>query len=73
MSKSNLADKRILDMDDGLDVSTIMTERSLGVSSDGQSPKSPFYLQAIALLNSWTYDLAILDFSGIRGRDLSRK
>ncbi len=73
MSDNNLADKQILAVDDNPDVLNILTEDGLGGSSDDQSKKATFFLQAVALLNSWTYDLAILDFSGIRGRDLSRK
>jgi type IV pilus assembly protein PilV len=73
MGNDNLAGKQILGSYNHPDVLNVMTEDGLRIFSDDESKKATFFLQAVALLNSWTYDLAILDFSGIRGRDLSRK
>jgi prepilin-type N-terminal cleavage/methylation domain-containing protein len=73
MGNDHLANKQILGSYNHPDVLNVMIEGGLRIFSDDESKKATFFLQAGALLISWIYDLAILDFSGIRGQDLSRK
>ncbi len=73
MGLDNLGENRILKGEVDQDVSNIRTEDGSKSFSYDLSTKAAFDLQTITLLNSWTYNLAILDFSGIKSGNYSSK
>jgi CheY-like chemotaxis protein len=70
MKEKYFADKRILAVDDNLDVLNVMEEKALGLWPDCKLVKVKTYPQAINLMISTSLDLLIIDPRGIRKRDL---
>ena len=69
-TKSVLIGKRVLAVDDEPDVLMILKEE-IGAAAPGCIVDTAVsYPEAVALLASWTYDLAIFDIMGVRGFDL---
>jgi CheY-like chemotaxis protein len=69
-ARSVLEGKRVLAVDDEQDVLAIIKDeiRSAAISCVVDTAVS--YRDAIALMASWTYDLAIFDIMGVRGFEL---
>lgn len=70
MKKSGLNHKRILAVDDEPDVLTLLEEEILDAYPNCHLDKATTYEEAVQMLQSWTYDLAILDIMGVRGFEL---
>ena len=70
MQESILNKKRILIVDDEPDVLEVLREEIQSDAPDCDLDTATSYEEAIELLVSWTYDLAILDIMGVRGFDL---
>lgn len=70
VSDSILNGKRILAVDDEPDVLEVLEEEILDACPDSLIDKATSYEKAVELLNSWTYDIVILDIMGVRGFDL---
>lgn len=70
MQESILNGKRILIVDDEPDVLEVLKEEIHSDAPDCSLDTANSYEEAIELLVSWTYDLAILDIMGVRGFDL---
>jgi CheY-like chemotaxis protein len=70
VTESILNGKRILAVDDELDVLDVLREELLAACPDCQIDKATTYETAKELLNSWRYDIVILDIMGVRGFDL---
>lgn len=69
-TESVLGGKRILIVDDEQDVLDILKGEIQLAALNCVIDMATTYKQAIALLASWSYDLAILDIMGVRGFDL---
>ena len=69
MGESVLNNKRLLAVDDELDVLETLDEQ-LSDFEDLILDKATDYDRGYQLLRSWTYDLVILDIMGVRGFDL---
>ncbi len=67
---SILDGKRILAVDDELDVLKVLEEEILAACPDCKIDKATSYKEAADKIASWTYDLVILDIMGVRGFDL---
>jgi CheY-like chemotaxis protein len=70
MQGSALQGKTILIVDDEPDVREVLKEEILEAVPDCIVNMAGSYEEAIELLASYTYDLAILDLMGVRGFDL---
>jgi len=70
MTESILNGKSILAVDDEPDVLVILEEEILHACSRCTFDKATTYAQANELINTWTYELVILDIMGVRGFDL---
>jgi len=70
MTESILNGKRILAVDDEPDVLDVLGEEIHSACPDCQIDKANTYEAAKELLNSWRYDIVILDIMGVRGFDL---
>ena len=70
MAESILNGKSILAVDDEPDVLAILEEEILNVCPRCTFDKATTYEQAYELINTWTYELVILDIMGVRGFDL---
>lgn len=70
VTESILNGKRILVVDDEPDVLEVLGEEILSVCPDSQIDKATTFEDAKELLNSWRYDIVILDIMGVRGFDL---
>jgi CheY-like chemotaxis protein len=70
MTESILNGKRILAVDDEADVLDVLTEEILAACPDCQVDKASNFETAREMLNSWKYDIVILDIMGVRGFDL---
>jgi CheY-like chemotaxis protein len=69
-TKSVLIGKRVLAVDDEPDVLIILKEEIESAAPGCIVDTAVSYPEAVALLASWTYDLAIFDIMGVRGFDL---
>lgn len=69
-SKSLLDGKRLLLVDDEPDVLDILKEEIGAVAPTSIIDTAASYRQAVELLASWSYDLAVFDIMGVRGFDL---
>ncbi len=73
MSKESvLNDKRILVVDDEQDILDVVKEEIMAAAPRCIVDTAGTYHEASMLLVTWTYDLAILDITGVRGFDLLR-
>jgi len=70
MKESFLNGKRILAVDDELDVLTVLAEEIMEACPSCQFDKATSYEAAAKMLKSQTYDLVILDIMGVGGFDL---
>jgi len=70
MQGSALQGKTILIVDDERDVREVLKEEILEAVPDCIVNTAESYEEAVKLLASYTYDLAILDLMGVRGFDL---
>ncbi len=70
MEKSILNSKRILLVDDEQDILDVLKDEILADAPECIVDRVMTHEQAIQLLESWTYDLAVLDIMGVRGFDL---
>lgn len=70
MKESVLNNKRILVVDDEPDVLEVVKEEIFASAPTAIVETATSYDQAVELLSSWTYDLAVLDIMGVRGLDL---
>jgi CheY-like chemotaxis protein len=70
MGESNPKPKRILAVDDEIDVLSVLEDEILDAYPSCQLDKATTFEAAVQLLQSWTYDLAILDIMGVRGFEL---
>ncbi len=68
--KSILDGKRILAVDDEPDVLEVLKEEIMAAAPGCSIDTASTYDQALELLISWSYDLAICDIMGVRGFDL---
>jgi len=71
--ESALNGKRVLAVDDEPDVLELVKEEIMGAAPTCIVETAVSYEQAVELLISWTYDLAIFDIMGVRGFDLLRQ
>ncbi len=69
MAESVLNNKRVLAVDDELDILEVL-EEELRDYEGLQMDKATDFETGYHLLRSWTYDLVILDIMGVRGFDL---
>jgi CheY-like chemotaxis protein len=69
-TKSVLDNKRILIVDDEADVLVVLEEEIKFEVPSVTIDTASSYQEAVALLASWSYDLAIFDIMGVRGFDL---
>ena len=72
MAKSILNGKRILAVDDELDILAVLEEEVLESCPDCKFDKATTYHKAAEMLKSRNYDIVILDIMGVRGFDLLR-
>ena len=70
MAESILNDKRILAVDDEPDVLAVLEAEIMRSCPRCTFDKATTYEQAHELIQSWTYELIILDIMGVRGFDL---
>ncbi len=70
MSDSILDGKRILAVDDEMDILVILEEEIMDASPRCKFETATTYEGAVRLLNSKEYDIVILDIMGVRGFDL---
>jgi CheY-like chemotaxis protein len=70
MNKPTANPKRILAVDDEPDVLMVLEEEILDAYPNCRLDRATDFEEASQLLQSWTYDLAILDIMGVRGFDL---
>lgn len=70
MKKDIFEDKRILAVDATPEILDVLEEKIRQSCRDCQFEKAVTYTQAIDLMVSWSYDLVILAFPGIRVLDL---
>jgi DNA-binding response OmpR family regulator len=70
MAGSVLSHKRLLIVDDEPDILAVAEEVILQACSDCKIDKAMNYEDAVGLLKTNEYDLAILDIMGVRGFDL---
>ena len=70
MAESILNGKSILAVDDEPDVLAILEEEILTACPRCTFDKATTFKQAYELINTWTYELVILDIMGVRGFDL---
>ncbi len=70
MAESILNGKSILAVDDEPDVLAILEEEIMGACPNCTFDKATTYERANELINSFTYELVILDIMGVRGFDL---
>src|SRR5512139_3201136 len=70
MAESILNGKSILAVDDEPDVLAILEEEIMRACPRCIFNKATTYEQAYELINTWTYELVILDIMGVRGFDL---
>jgi len=71
--ESVLNGKRVLAVDDEPDVLEVVKEEITQAAPECTVETATSYEQAVELLVSWTYDLAIFDIMGVRGFDLLRQ
>jgi CheY-like chemotaxis protein len=69
-TKSILNGKRILAVDDELDVLKILEEEILAICPNCKLDQATTYETAVKMLESTNYDVVILDIMGVRGFDL---
>ncbi len=69
-TKSVLDNKRILIVDDETDVLVVLEEEIKFEVPSVTIDSAASYREAVELLASWSYDLAIFDIMGVRGFDL---
>ncbi len=70
MRESILKGKKILAVDDELDVLAVLEEEILTAAPKSKFEKATHYQEAVEKLNSQSYDVVILDIMGVRGFDL---
>jgi len=70
MGESILSQKKLLVVDDELDILNIVKEEIIGCCADTKIDTANNYEDAVQLLESKNYDLVILDIMGVRGFDL---
>ena len=70
MRESILNGKRILAVDDELDILSVLEEEILQAAPKCQFDKAGSYEEAVEKMASWTYDMVVLDIMGVRGFDL---
>lgn len=70
MSYSALDGKKILAVDDELDIVAVLQEELMNACTECVFEKAASYEEAKKLLESKDYDLIILDIMGVRGFDL---
>ena len=70
MEESILNGKRILAVDDEADILEVLSEEILETCPDCQIDKATNFEAAQEMLNSWKYDIVLLDIMGVRGFDL---
>ena len=70
MKSTLLKGKKILVVDDELDVLMILEEEIMGACPDCKIDKATTYEKAVDLIKSNSYDVVILDIMGVRGFDL---
>lgn len=68
--ESILNGKRILVVDDEPDILEVLSEEILETCPDCQIDKAINFEAAQEMLNSWKYDIVLLDIMGVRGFDL---
>jgi CheY-like chemotaxis protein len=73
MKRSVLNGKKILVVDDEPDILAVLKEEILDEIPDCIIDTAGSYRDAVELLISWTYDLAIFDIMGVRGFDLLKE
>jgi DNA-binding NtrC family response regulator len=73
MAESILNGKSILAVDDEPDVLTVLEEEILDACPRCTFDKATTYEKANGLINSFTYELVILDIMGVRGFDLLKQ
>jgi DNA-binding NtrC family response regulator len=73
MAESILNGKSILAVDDEPDVLTVLEEEILSACLRCTFDKATTYEKANELINTWTYELVILDIMGVRGFDLLKQ
>jgi DNA-binding response OmpR family regulator len=73
MQESILSNKRILAVDDELDILAVLKEEILSDAPNCILDTATSYEAASELLASWTYDLGIFDIMGVRGFDLLQR
>ncbi len=70
MAKSILEKKRILAVDDEPDVLDVLKKEIVWAAPTAIVDTATSFREAVTLLASWTYDLAILDIMGVQGFEL---
>lgn len=70
--RSVLEEKRVLAVDDEPDVLDILCEEIKAAAPSCTVDTAVSHKDAVTLMASWTYDLAIFDIMGVRGLDLLR-
>ena len=70
MKESILNGKRILAVDDELDILNVLEEEIIEACPECKFDKATTYENAVAMLKSNHYDVVILDIMGVRGFDL---
>ena len=70
MTESILNGKSILAVDDEPDVLAVLEEEIMNACPRCTFDKATTYEKAYELINTWTYELIILDIMGVRGFDL---
>jgi len=70
MKESILNGKRILAVDDELDILNVLEEEIMEACPECKFDKATTYENAVAMLKSNHYDVVILDIMGVRGFDL---
>jgi len=70
MAESILNGKSILAVDDEPDILAVLEEEIMSVCPRCTFDKATTYERANELINSFTYELVILDIMGVRGFDL---
>jgi CheY-like chemotaxis protein len=73
VKESILNNKRILAVDDEVDVLEVLRKEILLAAPDAIVDTATTFEQGSMQLVSWTYDLVILDIMGVRGFDLLQK
>jgi len=70
MSSSILDHKKVLAVDDELDILNVLEEETTSKCSGFTLDKATSYDEAVKLIQSNSYDLIVLDIMGVRGFDL---